>query len=116
MSTHTLVLFLHHLGLSNELGRLGHSSDRALLVLYDAERCEPAFTEIIRRYGPMVLRVCRRVLGRGQDAEDAFQATFLLLARRTGQLLCETETFSLGGWLHRVAPNRPQRYDPGDTP
>src|SRR5262249_9117015 len=61
-------------------------------------------TELVRRYGPMVLRTCRRVLGPGPDAEDAFQATFVLLARKAGPLRNEAAgRLSLGGWLHRVA-------------
>ncbi|OWK35659.1 sigma-70 family RNA polymerase sigma factor [Fimbriiglobus ruber] len=104
MSTHTLGLYLHHLALSDEVGCLGDASDKDLLSLYEAGQSEPAFTELMRRHGPMVLRICRRVLGRGQDAEDAFQATFLLLARKAAQLRGEAGgPLSLGGWLHRVA-------------
>jgi RNA polymerase sigma-70 factor (ECF subfamily) len=53
----------------------------------------------MRRYGPMVLGTCQRVLGRGPDAEDAFQATFLILACKATQVRQQT----VGGWLHRVA-------------
>src|SRR5262249_34089594 len=100
----TLGLFLRHLAISEEVGRLGTASDRDLLVAYEAERGQAAFTELMRRHGPMVLRTCRRVLGRGPDAEDAFQATFVMLARKATQLHREvTRPLSLGGWLHRVA-------------
>ncbi|HEY7428031.1 MAG TPA: sigma-70 family RNA polymerase sigma factor [Gemmataceae bacterium] len=104
MSTNTLGLFLRHLALSEEVGRLGTASDRDLLAAYELGRGQAAFTELMRRHGPMVLRTCRRVLGRSPDAEDAFQATFVLLARRAGPLRREVAgPLSLGGWLHRVA-------------
>src|SRR5215467_5353855 len=104
MSTSTLGLFLRHLALSEKVGRLGDLSDHDLLTAYEMERGQADFTELMRRHGPMVLRTCRRVLGHGPDAEDAFQATFLLLARKAGQLgRGAAGRQSLGGWLHRVA-------------
>src|SRR5262249_13471821 len=60
-----------------------------------------ASRELRRRYGPMVLRTCRRILGHGPDAEDALQATFIMLARKAGPL--RRDERSLGGWLHHVA-------------
>src|SRR5262252_8499881 len=104
MSTSTVGLYLRHLALSEEVSRLGSASDHDLLAVYESERGQAAFTELMRRHGPMVLRTCRRLLGRGPDAEDAFQATFVLLARQAGQLRREAAgRRSLGGWLHRVA-------------
>src|SRR5262249_46941538 len=104
MNTTTVSLFLRHLALSEEVSRLGTVSDRELLATYDLEHGQAAFTELMRRYGPMVLRTCRRVLDKDPDAEDAFQATFLLLARKAGRLRREVAgPLSLGGWLHRVA-------------
>jgi RNA polymerase sigma factor (sigma-70 family) len=61
---------------------------------------EAAFAAIVHRHGPMVLAVCRRLLTDPRDAEDAFQATFLVLARRAGSL---SNGARLGGWLRRVA-------------
>jgi RNA polymerase sigma factor (sigma-70 family) len=61
---------------------------------------ESAFEALVLRHGPMVLAVCRRVLGNLHDAEDAFQATFLLLARKAGSLQREG---SVGNWLYGVA-------------
>ncbi|HEY7424440.1 MAG TPA: sigma-70 family RNA polymerase sigma factor [Gemmataceae bacterium] len=104
MSTSTVGLYLRHLALSEEVNRLGSASDHDLLATYELERGQAAFTELMRRHGPMVLRTCRRVLGHGPDAEDAFQAAFVLLARKAGQLRRGAAgRQSLGGWLHRVA-------------
>jgi RNA polymerase sigma-70 factor (ECF subfamily) len=61
---------------------------------------EPAFGEMLRRHGPVVLRICREVLRHEQDAEDAFQATFLVLAKKAGTL---RRGEALAGWLYRVA-------------
>jgi RNA polymerase sigma factor (sigma-70 family) len=61
---------------------------------------ETAFETLIKRHGPMVLSVCRRVLGQHQDAEDAFQATFLVLARKAGTI---HNREIVGCWLHEVA-------------
>src|SRR5262249_49082009 len=100
MSTSTLGLFLRHLALSEEVSRLGATSDHDLLAAYEPGRGQAAFAELMRRHGPMVLRTCRRVLGQENDAEDAFQATFVLLARKAGSI---SKREALGGWLHRVA-------------
>jgi RNA polymerase sigma factor (sigma-70 family) len=71
-----------------------------LLHRFVAERDESAFSALVSRPGPMVLGVCRRVLGTRPDADDAFQATFLVLLRRANAL---QDTDSLGPWLYGVA-------------
>jgi RNA polymerase sigma factor (sigma-70 family) len=84
-------------------GSLGALSDGNLLDRYasrQGEISEMAFAAIVERHGPMVLGVCRRLLGDAHLCEDAFQATFLVLARRAKSI--RNRDF-LGGWLHRVA-------------
>jgi RNA polymerase sigma factor (sigma-70 family) len=75
-------------------------SDGDLVRRFVAERDEAAFASLIDRHGGMVLGVCRRLLGDVQEAEDAFQATFLVLCRKAGRM---QQWGSLGNWLYTVA-------------
>jgi RNA polymerase sigma factor (sigma-70 family) len=74
--------------------------DDTLLERFVAQRDAAAFEDLVHRHGPMVMGVCRRVLGRTPDAEDAFQATFLVLLRKAGTF---GRRGTLAGWLYTVA-------------
>jgi HlyD family secretion protein len=75
-------------------------SDRELLERFVIHREEAAFAAIVGRHGPMVNAVCRRLLKQQADADDAFQATFLILLRKAGSI---AKRESLASWLHGVA-------------
>src|ERR1700704_2255053 len=79
---------------------LDDHSDRQLVARALRGRDEAALQAMVHRHGPMVYRVCWRVLQHPQDAEDAFQATFLVLAQK---LRTVRERASLASWLHGVA-------------
>lgn len=74
--------------------------DGELLAAFVSDRDEGAFAELVRRHGPLVWGVCRRILSHPADADDAFQASFLVLVRRAHRL---TSSNAIGPWLHRVA-------------
>ncbi|HEV3121230.1 MAG TPA: sigma-70 family RNA polymerase sigma factor [Isosphaeraceae bacterium] len=86
-----------------DVGTVAGLTDGQLLERFTAgrgESAELAFAALVERHGPMVLRVCRRVLRDPHDAEDAFQATFLVLVRRARAIRLHD---SVGSWLHGVA-------------
>jgi RNA polymerase sigma factor (sigma-70 family) len=80
--------------------RLCELSDAVLLERYIQDRDESAFAALVSRHGDMVLHSCRRILDDAHEAEDAFQATFLILARKAPTL---RQPATLPGFLHRVA-------------
>jgi RNA polymerase sigma factor (sigma-70 family) len=75
-------------------------ADRELLDRFVTRRDETAYAALVGRHGPMVLRLCLRVLQNQHDAEDAFQATFFVLSQKAASLLPQR---SLSGWLYSVA-------------
>jgi RNA polymerase sigma factor (sigma-70 family) len=75
-------------------------TDGQLLSRFTTDRDEAAFAVLLQRYGRLVYGVCRNVLRHDHDAEDAFQATFLVLARRAGAIRSEQ---AIGSWLYRIA-------------
>ena len=96
MSTHSLLHFLR-----KALGaRHGGQPDSELLARFLATGDRSAFEDLVGRHGPLVWGVCRRLLGQEQAAEDVFQATFLVLARKARSVRASG---SLAGWLYQVA-------------
>ena len=100
MATKHLSEFLRHLTRRMVAETLVEQSDRRLVEEFLARRDEAVFTALVSRHGPMVYRVCWRVLDQEQDAEDAFQATFLVLAQK---LHTVRKHDSLASWLHGIA-------------
>ncbi len=101
MASQTLG-FSRSLGVLFDTGVVGDRSDGQLLARFVAadHSDESAFGALVERHGPMVWRVCRRLFDDPNDAEDAFQATFLVLLRRARSI---RQTTSLAAWLHGVA-------------
>jgi RNA polymerase sigma factor (sigma-70 family) len=83
-----------------DVARARDLNDGELLERFRVSREEAAFTVLVQRHGPMVWGVCRRILADPHDAEDAFQATFLVLVRKAGSI---HKLGSVGSWLYGVA-------------
>ncbi len=94
--TNRVLTYLRRFALLEERG----VADAQLLERFLAGREESAFAELVRRHGPLVLSVCRRVLGEAHDAADAFQATFLVLVRKASSIVPRSR---VGPWLYGVA-------------
>lgn len=100
MPAHALSDFLRRVGNVAVRQAGANSTEAELLGRFVARRDEAAFTALLARYGPLVLGVCRRLLPETADADDAFQATFLVLVRRAASI---RQPHLLGSWLHGVA-------------
>src|SRR5262245_35005700 len=100
MTNAPLGVVLQHIGRAAAAQNTHETTDPQMLQQFLAERDPDAFAALVRRHGPMVLRVCRHVLRHHQDAEDAFQVTFLVLARSAASI---RRKGSLASWLHGVA-------------
>jgi RNA polymerase sigma factor (sigma-70 family) len=85
----------------------GQQTDSQLLKRFLTERNEEAFAELVRRHGPIVLGICRRTLRNQHDADDAFQATFLVLARKADSI---RNPDALPAWLYGVATRLANRH------
>jgi RNA polymerase sigma factor (sigma-70 family) len=100
MSSSALAAGIRHLRRKLAGQQPNQDSDEQLLHAFLTRRDDNAFAALMHRHGPMVLHVCSRVLGHEQDAEDAFQATFLVLAQNAVALRNKA---SLASWLHGIA-------------
>jgi RNA polymerase sigma factor (sigma-70 family) len=100
MATKSLGVLIHHLHEAALLPDRVGLTDSQLLEYFLSRRDEVAFEALVRRHGPMVFAVCRRVIGNLHDAEDAFQATFLVLARKAASV---SPREAVGNWLYGVA-------------
>jgi RNA polymerase sigma factor (sigma-70 family) len=101
--TNGVLRYLRRTALRRDGARL---TDGQLLDLFLTAREEAAFEELVRRHGPMVLGVCRRVLDNFHDAEDAFQATFLVLVHKAPSIVARE---TVGNWLYGVAYRTAQK-------
>src|ERR1700730_8625021 len=98
-----IIRYLHRAALLQDgAGR----TDGQLLECFIAEKDDTAFEALVRRHGPMVLGVCRRVLRNHHDAEDAFQATFLVLVHKAASIVPREDVAS---WLYGVARRTAQK-------
>jgi len=102
MATHALADVLRYMRRLVAAEEGDDQGDASLLRRFVARRDEAAFAALLQRHAPRVFGVCRQVLGNPHDAEDAFQATFLVLARKAGSV---RRGQSLSAWLYRVALN-----------
>src|ERR1700752_4727979 len=96
MSARNMTCLVRHLRRTALLGL----ADQDLLDAFVSRHEEAPFELLLKRHGPMVLAVCRRVLGNAHDAEDAFQAVFLVLVRKAASI---RRREVLGSWLYGVA-------------
>lgn len=102
MATPSLQRVINHLRAEAHTEEEGGAPDGELLEIFILERDEAAFEALVRRHGPMVFGVCRRILRNDADAEDAFQATFLVLVHKANSI---RPRGMVSNWLYGVAHN-----------
>src|SRR5438128_2412560 len=100
MAASAMNRVIGHLRSAVDLRTGAEVTNGQLLAGFIANHNEAAFAALVRRHGPMVWGVCRRVLGNSHDAEDAFQATFLILVRKAASIASRE---LLANWLYGVA-------------
>src|SRR5258705_2544705 len=100
MPTAAIRNVFDRLRIADALPEALRQTDGQLLERYVVQRDEVAFEALVRRHGPMVLGVCRRLLANASDADDAFQATFLVLVRKAESVRPREK---VGGLLYGVA-------------
>src|SRR5262245_58579211 len=100
METSSMGALIQHLRRMELLRDGAGSTDGQLLEAYASRQDQVALAALVQRHGPMVWGVCRRVLGNYHDAEDAFQATFLVLVRKAASV---TPREMIANWLYGVA-------------
>src|SRR5438445_13786509 len=100
MATSRITGVIQHLRMAVLLQEGAGLSDGQLLEDFISRRDEAALAVLVRRHGPMVWGVCRRILRHHHDAEDAFQATFLVLVRKAASVLPRG---MVANWLYGVA-------------
>ncbi|MDR3636796.1 MAG: RNA polymerase sigma factor [Isosphaeraceae bacterium] len=103
MASESVSAALKHVATLFQIGTAAGLTDGSLLERFrrgSAEEAEAAFAVLVERHGPMVMHVCRRILGDRHDAEDAAQATFLVLARQARSI---RQLDSVASWLYGVA-------------
>lgn len=100
MATTRAATIAGHIGKLVTAQKHRELTDRELLRRFTKDHDESAFSTLLHKHGPMVLNVCQRALHNAHDAEDVFQATFLVLMKKAGALSWRD---SAAGWLHEVA-------------
>src|SRR5208283_4736540 len=100
MATSPMSEVIHHLRRAVLLRDGAGLTDGQLLECFLSRGEDAALAALVRRHGPLVWGVCRRILGNHHDAEDAFQATFLVLVRKAGSI---RQREMIGNWLYGVA-------------
>jgi RNA polymerase sigma factor (sigma-70 family) len=106
MASNPMRKIIQHLQRTALLGDGAGLTDGQLLERYLTQREDAAFAALVRRHGPMVMSVCRRVLGNDHDAEDAFQASFLVLVRKAASIVPREK---VGNFLYGVAHTTSRR-------